>query len=186
MEQATLLLRVSILAVVQMSASHSVVADPNQTPVPCIDTKPSQWQAVLIELAEEPAGQPQAVIGTLMSWDPEAHTVGFKAEYSRDVEQIPVKSIRLSFRTPSMAAQAPIPTIASLGTVSETYAGSDVSIDFGVIRFPNCALPSGDHAFGFDGSIVFTGNDVHVEGEVKDVEPPRGGGSPDHLRGKGG
>ena len=48
-----------------------------------------------------------------------------------------------------MAAQMPIPLRTPLGLISAEYPLSSVTVDRGVIRYPDCALPEGGQDTAF-------------------------------------
>jgi hypothetical protein len=185
MSHATLSLFVSVGLAVGTIASNCSIADTSQVPVPCIDTNDTSQVLLQIVRANQPIEEAQAAIGSLESWDPRTRTVGFKAAYSDAIEKIPVKSIHFSRLKPDMTAQVAVPRVNSLGNISRTYAASDFDISRGIARFPGCVTASDNHTFVFVGTISFSGNYVHVEGEVSEVIPPHSDVTSDHERVKG-
>lgn len=143
-------------------------------PVPCIDT--TDDLAIWIQLAGDDNIPPQQVYGRFTSWAPQTTTIGFKSALSQKMEQIPIKSIRIEPSKPHPAAQVAIPTLVSQGVISRSYPASKLSIIDGVLKFPECRFMYGDHRLVFEGNLTFNGGKIHIQGEVFEVVPPRGGG----------
>lgn len=143
-------------------------------PVPCIDT--TDDLAIWIQLAGDDNIPPQQVYGRFTSWAPQTTTIGFKSALSQKIEQIPIKSIRIEPSKPHPAAQVAIPTLVSQGVISRSYPASKLSIIDGVLKFPECRFMYGDHRLVFEGNLTFNGGKIHIQGEVFEVVPPRGGG----------
>ena len=143
-------------------------------PVPCIDT--TDDLAIWIQLAGDDNIPPQQVYGRFTSWAPQTTTIGFKSALSQKMEQIPIKSIRIEPSKPHPAAQVAIPTLVSQGVISRSYPASELSIIDGVLKFPECRFMYGDHRLVFEGNLTFNGGKIHIQGEVFEVVPPRGGG----------
>ncbi|ADW16777.1 hypothetical protein Despr_0601 [Desulfobulbus propionicus DSM 2032] len=149
------------------------LGDKAESPVPCIDT--TDDLTIWIQVAGNETMPPQRVYGKFTSWDPQTTTIGFQSALSQTIEQIPLKSIRLEPSRPHPAAQVALPTLVSRGIVSRTYPASELSVVDGVLKFPECRFMSGDHRLVFAGALTVAGGEIHLQGEVFEAVPPRGG-----------
>src|SRR5690348_6920150 len=99
-------------------------------------------------------GSEIAVTGTVASLNPATGEVGITTLGIDGEQKIRPEAIRLSTEEPSMAAQMPIPLRTPLGLISAEYPLSSVTVDRGVIRYPDCALPEGGQDTAFTGTLT--------------------------------
>lgn len=166
--------------------SNGAGAQPEK-PIPCIDTNPGGLveQVIQVTRADKP-DSPLQFFGKVVSWDPKGRTVGLMSDFSNTVEQLPVRSLDLSFRRPFMAAQMPIPSIDELGPVSQTYVASQVSVDQGILLVPGCTMPSPQDQIRFEGRLAFDKAKMTVKGIFYNIVAPQFGPGADSTGPKGG
>jgi len=167
------------LIIVMLIAGETFASGPGlgemaESPVPCIDT--TNNLAIWIQLAGDDNIPPQRVYGRFTSWTPQTSTIGFKSTLSQKIEQIPIKSIHIEPNKPNPAAQVAMPTLVPLGGISRSYPASELSVADGVLKFPECRLMHGGDRLVFEGNLSVHGGEIHIQGKVFKVTPPRGGG----------
>lgn len=148
--------------------------DMTKPPMPCLDTTGDS--TMLIQLAGDKATQLQQVYGMITSWDSKTTTIGFKSDVTQKLEHIPIGAVHFKpSKRNSIAnssAQAATPILEPLGDISRRYLASEVGIDKGILKLPECRL---DKQLAFEGSLTFSSKDVLIEGQVFKIVPPAGG-----------
>ena len=153
---------------------------------PCIDTNSLSTLVRRTMTVRQPNGNEIPVTGTVASLNPATGEVGIKTLGIDGEQQIRPEAIRFSTEEPSMAAQMPIPLRTPLGSISAEYPLANVTIDRGVIRYPDCAMPEGGRDTAFTGALSFGEGKLRVEGMFFGYEPPAGGGAPGNVMEKRG
>lgn len=164
----------AMLTVGGILASGAVRGEMTEPPTPCLDTTTGEL-IMWIQLAGDDASQSQQVFGRFISWDPQTTTIVFKSDLSQKMEKIPVRSVRFKPKDPNPVAQQVIPIPVPLGVISRSYPASEVTVVEGVLKLPKCSLKYDDKRLAFEGSLTFSGGDVHIEGTVFEIVPPKGG-----------
>jgi hypothetical protein len=122
--------------------------------------------------------------GTITSVNASTGEVGFKVPGLVGDQVVQPKSIKIAPKPQSMMAQMASPVSKSLGTMNAKYPLNQVSIEDGIVRYPNCIKASPGHEIAFMGTLTFQGNELAVDGEFIDYSFPAGREGPD-LSGTG-
>jgi hypothetical protein len=132
---------------------------------PCIDTNSQSFLVRRTMTVQQPGGS-------------EMKALGIDGD-----QQTKPTLIRLATLEPSIAAQMPMPIKTPLEPVSAEFSLSDITVQQGVIRYPNCAMADSGHEIAFTGTLTFNGGKLKVDGFFIDYAPPAGLGGPGDASG---
>jgi hypothetical protein len=174
--------------------------------LPCINTAHSP-------MAVQQAGRGEIpIIGTITSLNPNTGEVGLQVEGTATGEQyIKPSAIRLGIGGPNLGItggqiypmpqmqpaltieqfqQRPAQVLKPLGPLRGDFSLAELTVDQGVIRYPNCIMAQPSQQMTFTGTLTFEGRILKVDGTFFEIgfegtgdESPSG---PGVSRGKGG
>jgi hypothetical protein len=181
-----ILLRAGLRRVVIAFVLSAACALPTHAATPCIDTNSQSFLVRRTMAVRQPGGDDIAVTGTVASLNPATGEVGIKAFGIDGEQQIKPGTIKLATQEPSMAAQMALPVKTPLGLLSAEFPLADITVEHGIIRYPDCIMAESGHDTAFTGTLTFEGEKLKVEGAFFHYAPPIGGGGPGIVGGKPG
>jgi len=116
------------------------------------------------------------ITGTITSLNPVTGEVGLLVEGSTGEQYIKPKSIRLGVGTPNLGApdlemqqslniqQMPAKVVNPLGPLRRDFSLAELSVDQGIIRYPNCVMAQPSQQITFTGTLTFEGGSMKVDG----------------------
>lgn len=89
--------------------------------------------------------------GTITSVNTLTGEVGFKVPGLVGEQAVQPKSIRIVSKPQNMMAQVALPVSKSLGTVKAKYPLEQLTVEDGILRYPNCIKADPGHEIAFRG-----------------------------------
>jgi hypothetical protein len=152
-------------------------------PVPCIDTN-GTTTLLTRTLAIQIEGRPDITVsGAITSVDPSNGEVRVKVQGLADEQVVRPKSIKIVPGRQSMMSQMPLPVRKDLGSVKANFPLEKVTVQAGIVRYPNCTSGDPGHEIGFGGTLIFQGTDLIVDGDFFDYSLPSPGAPRPELSG---
>jgi hypothetical protein len=140
--------------------------------VPCVNANAtSAFLARTMTIRVE--GKPEILVeGTITSLNTSNGEIRVRVVGLAEEQAIQAKTVRLAPKPQNMMAQVALPIRQSLGSMNAKYALKSVTVEQGVVRFPNCIMADERHEIAFAGTLTFEANELAIDGEFFDYTFP--------------